>query len=85
LVGPFTLLVTEKSFLDSGKNLAVGALDDTVGLRVVHRGEGKLGADGEAEVPEVLAVKLFAVVDCELGRDSESANNVLPEELLGSL
>jgi hypothetical protein len=52
---------------------------------VIHRGEGKLGADGEAEVSEVLAVKLFAVVDCEFGRDSESANNVLPEELLGSL
>jgi hypothetical protein len=52
---------------------------------VVYRGEGKLGANGEAEVPEVLAVKLFAIVDCELGRDSESANNVLPEELLGSL
>jgi hypothetical protein len=47
--------------------------------------EGKLGADGEAEVPEVLAVKLFAIVDCELRRDSELANNVLPEELLGSL
>jgi hypothetical protein len=52
---------------------------------VIYRGEGKLGADGEAEVPEVLAVKLFAIVDCELGRDSESANNVLLEELLGSL
>jgi hypothetical protein len=52
---------------------------------VVYRGEGKLGVDGEAEVPEVLAIKLFAIVDCELGRDSESANNVLPEELLGSL
>jgi hypothetical protein len=85
LVGPFTLLVIEKSFLDSGKNLVVGALDDAVGLRVVHRGEGKLGADGEVEVPKVLAVKLFTIVDCELGRDSESANNVLPEELLGSL
>jgi hypothetical protein len=52
---------------------------------VIYGGEGKLGADGEAEVPEILAVKLFAIVDCELGRDSESANNVLPEELLGSL
>jgi hypothetical protein len=52
---------------------------------VVYRGKGKLGADGEAEVPEILAIKLFAIVDCELGRDSESANNILPEELLGSL
>jgi hypothetical protein len=52
---------------------------------VIYGGEGKLGADGEAEVPEILAVKLFVVVDCELGRDSESANNVLSEELLGSL
>jgi hypothetical protein len=40
---------------------------------------------GEAEIPEVLAIKLFAIVDRELGRDSESANNVLPEEFLGSL
>ena len=52
---------------------------------MIYGGEGKLGADGEAEVPKVLAVKLFAIVNCELGRDSESANNVLPEELLGSL
>jgi hypothetical protein len=52
---------------------------------VVYRGKGKLSADGEAEVPEVLAVKLFAIIDCELGRDSKSANNVLSEELLGSL
>jgi hypothetical protein len=46
LVGPFTLLVVEKSFLDSGENLAIGALDDAVGLRVVHRGEGELDVDG---------------------------------------
>jgi hypothetical protein len=52
---------------------------------VVYRGKGKLGADGEAEVPEVLAVKLFAIVDCELRRDSKLTNNVLLEELLGSL
>jgi hypothetical protein len=85
LVGPFTLLVVEKPFLDGSENLAIGALDDAVGLWVVYRGEGELGADGEAEVPEVLAVKLFAIVNCELGRDSELANNILPEELLGSL
>jgi hypothetical protein len=85
LVGPFTLLVIEKSFLDGGENLAVSALDDAVGLRVVYRGEDKLGADAEAEIPEVLAVKLFAIVDCELRQYSESANNVLLEELLGGL
>jgi hypothetical protein len=72
-------------FLDGSENLAVGALDDAVGLRVVYQGEGRLGADGEAKVPKVLVVKLFAVVDCELGQDTESTNNVLPEELLGSL
>jgi hypothetical protein len=32
-----------------------------------------------------LAVKRFAVVDCEFGRDSEATDNVLPEELLGGL
>jgi hypothetical protein len=85
LVGPFTLLVVEKSFLNGSENLAVGVLDDAVRLRVIHQGEDRLGADGEAEIPEVLAVKLFAVVDCELGQDSESTNNVLPEELLGGL
>jgi hypothetical protein len=52
---------------------------------VVYGGEGKLGANGEVEVPEVLAVKLFAIVNCELRRDSESANSVLLEEFLGSL
>jgi hypothetical protein len=52
---------------------------------VIYLGKGKLGANGEAKVPEVLDVKLFAIVDCELRRDSESANNVLPEKFLGSL
>jgi hypothetical protein len=52
---------------------------------VVYEGEGKLGADGEAEVLEVLVVKLLAIVNCEFGRDSEAANNALPEEFLGSL
>jgi hypothetical protein len=85
LVGPFALLVVEKSFLDGSEDLVVGALDDVVGLRVVDRGEDRLGADGGTEIPEVLAIKLFAVVDCEFGRDSESADNVLPEELLGGL
>jgi hypothetical protein len=32
-----------------------------------------------------LAVKLLAIVNCEFGRDSKAANNVLPEEFLGSL
>jgi hypothetical protein len=32
-----------------------------------------------------MAVKLFAIVNCEPGRDSEPINNVLPEEFLGSL
>jgi hypothetical protein len=30
---------------------------------MVHGGEGKLGADGEAEVFEILVVELLAVVD----------------------
>jgi hypothetical protein len=85
LVGPFALFVVEKSFLDGSENLAVGTLDDAVGLRVVYRGEDMFGADGETEIPEVLAVKLFAVVDCEFGQDSESADNVFPKELLGGL
>jgi hypothetical protein len=84
LVGPFALFIVEKSFLDSSKNLAIGTLDDAVGLLVVYRGEDGLGADGKTEIPEVLAVELFAIVDCEFGRDSEAANNVLPEELLCS-
>jgi hypothetical protein len=46
LVGPFALLVVEKSFLDGSEDLAVGALDDVVGLRVVDRGKDRLGADG---------------------------------------
>ena len=74
-----------KSFLDGSENLAIGMLNDDVGLRVVHRGEDRLGADGKAEIPELLAVELFAVVDCEFGRDSEAADNVLPEEFLGGL
>jgi hypothetical protein len=52
---------------------------------VVHRGKDEFGADGEAEIPEVLAVELFVVVDCEFGRDSEAADNVLLEEFLSGL
>jgi hypothetical protein len=85
LIGPFALLVIEKSFLDGGEDFAVGALDDAVRLRMVYRGEDRLGADGEAKIPKVRAVKLFVVVDCELTRDSELANKVLPEEFLGGL
>jgi hypothetical protein len=85
LVGPFALFVVKEPFLDGAEDLAVGAFDDTIGLWVVHRGEDRLGADGTAEFPEVLAVKLFAVVDGEFGRDSEAADNVLPKEFLGGL
>ena len=80
MVGPFALFVIKKPLLDGTENLTIGALNNTVGLWVVHRGEDTLGADGKAEIPEVLVVELFAVVDCEFGRDSEAADNVLPEE-----
>jgi hypothetical protein len=85
LVGPFALFVIEKSLLDGTKNLAIGALDDTFGLWGVYRGEDRLGADGTAEFPKVLAVELFTVVECEFGRDSKTTDNVLPEEFLGGL
>jgi hypothetical protein len=85
LVSPFALFIVEKSFLDGSENLAVGALNDAIGLRVVYQGEDRLGADGEIEIPKVLAVKLFVVVDCEFGRDSKATDNVLLEELLGGL
>jgi hypothetical protein len=85
LVGPFALLVVEESFLDGSEDFAVVSLDDAIGLWVVDRGEDRLGADRGKEIFEVLAVKLFAVIDYEFGRDSESADNVLPEELLGGL
>jgi hypothetical protein len=85
LVGPFALFVIKKPFLDGTKNLAIGVLNNTIGLWVVQRGEDRLGADGKAEIPEVLDVELFAVVDCEFGRDSEAADNVLPEEFFGGL
>jgi hypothetical protein len=85
LVSPFALFVVKEPFLEGAKNLAIGALDHTIGLWVVHRGEDRLGADGTAEFPEVLAVELFVVVDYEFGRDLEAANNVLPEEFLGGL
>jgi hypothetical protein len=85
LVSPFALFVVKKPFLDGTKNLAIGTLNNTVGLWVVHRGEDRHGADGKTEIPEVLAVELFAIVDCEFRRDSEAADNVLLEEFLGDL
>ena len=85
MVSPFALFVVKKPFLDGTKNLAIGVLNNTIGLWVVQRGEDRLGADGKAEIPEVLDVELFAVVDCEFGRDSEAADNVLPEEFFGGL
>jgi hypothetical protein len=85
LVGPFALFVVQKPFLDGSEIFSVGALNNTVELWVVHRGEDRLGADGKAEIPEVLAVELFVVVDCEFGWDSEATDNVLPEEFLSGL
>ena len=78
MVGPFALFIVKKPFLDDTKNLAIG-------LWVVHRGEDRLGADGKVDIPEVLVVELFAVVDCEFRRDSEAADNVLPEEFFSGL
>jgi hypothetical protein len=77
--------LSSRSLFYGAKNLAIGALDHTVGLWVIHRGEDRLGADGTAEFPEVLAVELLAVVDCEFGRDSEAVDNVLTVEFLGGL
>jgi hypothetical protein len=85
LVCPFALFVVEEPFLDSAEDLAVGSFDDTVGLWVVDRGEHCLGTDGTAEFPEILVVKLFAIVDCWLGRDFEPADDVLLEEFLRGL
>ena len=85
MVSPFALFVVQKPFLDGSENFTVGALNNTVGLWVVHRGEDRLGVDGKTEISKVLAVKLFAVVNCEFRRDSEAADNVLPEEFLSGL
>jgi hypothetical protein len=76
LVDPFALFVVKKPFLDGSKFFAMGTLDNTVGLWVVHRGEDMFGANGKTEIPEVLVVKLFVVVDYEFGRDSE-ANDLI--------
>jgi hypothetical protein len=64
LVCPFAFSVVKEPFLNGAKNLAIGAFDDAVGLWVVDEGEDWLCADGAAEFPEVLAVKLLAVLDC---------------------
>ena len=61
MVDPFALFVVKKSFLDGSEDLVVGTLNDAIGLRVVYRGEDRLGADGETEISKVLAVKLFAL------------------------
>jgi hypothetical protein len=82
---PICPFVVKKPFLDGTKNLVIGALNNTIGLWVVHRGEDRLGADGKIEIPEVLAVELFVVVDYEFGRDSEAIDNVLPKEFLDGL
>jgi hypothetical protein len=85
LVGPFALFVVKKPFLDGSENFAIGTLNNIVGLWVVHWGKDRLGVDGKAEIPKVLAVELFAVVDCEFGRDTKAADNVLLEEFLSGL
>jgi hypothetical protein len=64
LVFPFALFVVKEPFLNGAKNLAIGAFNNAVGLWVVDRGEDWLYADGVAEFPKVLAVELFAIVDC---------------------
>lgn len=50
--------------LDYGaEDLVGGALDYTIGLWVVDRGEHCLRADGVAEFPKVLVVELLVVID----------------------
>jgi hypothetical protein len=44
-----------------------------------------LHVDGVAKFLEVLIVKLFTIIGYLLRRDSESTDNVLPEELLRCL
>jgi hypothetical protein len=44
-----------------------------------------LGADGIAEIPEVLAIELFVIVDCEFEWASEAEDNVLLEDFLSDL
>jgi hypothetical protein len=78
-------LSSRSLFLDVHENFAVGALNNIVGLWVVHRGNDRLGADGKAEIPKVLAIELFVVVNYEFGRDSEATDNVLLEEFLSGL
>jgi hypothetical protein len=85
LVFPFALFVVEEPFLDSAEDLVVSSFDDTVVLWVVDRDEHYLGADGAVEFSEVLVVKLLAVVDCQLGWDSEPIDDVLSEEFLCGL
>jgi hypothetical protein len=63
LVYTFAFFVIKEPFLNGAKNLAIGAFDDAVGLWLLDGGEDRLFADGAAEFPEVLAVKLLAVVD----------------------
>jgi hypothetical protein len=64
LVCPFALFIVEEPFLDSAEDLVVGAFDDTVVLWVVDISEHCLGANGTAELLDVLVVKLLIVVDC---------------------
>jgi hypothetical protein len=64
LVCPFALFIIKEPFLDSAKDLAIGAFDYAIGLWVVDRGEHCLRANGAAKFSEVLVVKLLVVVDC---------------------
>jgi hypothetical protein len=72
----FAFFPTSEDFLGCFKDQGVSSLYYTIGLHLVHRGEGYLG-------PYLMAKFLERViVDCDFFWNTEAANDVLPKNLL---
>src|SRR6185312_9530328 len=69
-------------FLDACEDDAIGPFHRVVGLWVVDRGEAQVGAKLSGKLPESCTVELLAIVHCNLLRDPEAADDVLPKEFL---
>jgi hypothetical protein len=67
-------------FFMAEKKLSIGPFDRAIWLRVIHRSETKFRSNHATIFSEFLAIELLPVINYELSRDTESADDLLPEK-----
>ena len=68
--------------IQARENVAIGALDGPVGLRMMDIAEGQFDVQFGTEFSKRSGVKLRSIVDCELSQNTKVADYVFPKETL---